>query len=150
LGAPPDTVALIGAAPAAYGWVAPAGATIGELSLSFALPAGDRYLWDFATLPAWRGRGVYPRLLQAIVAGEAARAERLWIIHAPENGASARGIVRAGFVPVGRLSFRADGGADLLSLGEPARARVCAALLGVPLLGDDGRPRRWRPVGAAP
>src|SRR5919199_341971 len=49
LGAPPDTVALIGAAPAAYGWVAPAGATIGELSLSFALPAGDRYLWDFAT-----------------------------------------------------------------------------------------------------
>src|SRR5262245_14794831 len=51
--------------PVTYGWVATRSATIGELDLAFALPAGDRYLWDFATLPEWQGRGLYPRLLQS-------------------------------------------------------------------------------------
>jgi GNAT superfamily N-acetyltransferase len=134
-------LAWIGEEPAAYGWVAGAGATIGELGVSFVLPRGDRYLWDFATLPAWRGRGIYPHLLQAIVAAEsAAGAARLWIIHAPENPASARGIVKAGFTPVGDLSFRAVGGAGFRPFDDPIRARVGAALLGVPLLGADGGP----------
>lgn len=131
-------VALLGDAPVAYGWVAGAGAEIGELGVSFVLPRGDRYLWDFATLPAWRGRGTYPHLLQGIVAAEAAEAARLWIIHAPENRASCRGIAKAGFAPVGELSFRADGSAGFRSYDRPERARVGAALLGVPLLDADG------------
>lgn len=98
------------------------------------LPRGDRYLWDFATLPAWCGRGLYPHLLQGIIAAEAAEAGLLWIIHAPENRASCRGIARAGFVPVGKLSFRADGTAGFRPVDRSARARVGAALLGVPLL----------------
>jgi GNAT superfamily N-acetyltransferase len=131
-------LAWIGDEPAAYGWVAGAGATIGELSVAFTLPRGDRYLWDFATLPDWRGRGIYPHLLQRIVAAESATgAARLWIIHAPENPASARGIVKAGFTPVGELSFRAGGGAGFHPFSEPIRAGVGAALLGVPLLGAD-------------
>jgi GNAT superfamily N-acetyltransferase len=126
--------------PVGYGWVAGAGATIGELGITFTLPPGDRYLWDFATLPAWRGRGVYPHFLQAIIAAEAADgAARLWIIHAPENPASARGIVKAGFTPVGELSFRAGGGAGFRPFGDPTRSRVGAALLGVPLLDAAGR-----------
>ncbi len=124
--------------PAAYGWAAGAGATIGELGVAFTLPRGDRYLWDFATLPAWRGRGIYPHLLQRIIAAESATgAARLWIIHAPENPASARGIVKAGFAPVGDLSFRAAGGAGFRPFADPLRAGVGAALLGVPLLGPD-------------
>src|SRR5690349_10043521 len=55
-------VASIGKVPVAYGWVALEGADIGELDVQFTLPRGDRYLWDFKTLPAWRGRGIYPRL----------------------------------------------------------------------------------------
>ena len=65
-------LAWLGAEPVAYGWVAGAGATIGELGVAFALPRGDRYLWDFATLPAWRGRGVYPHLLRGIIAAHLA------------------------------------------------------------------------------
>jgi GNAT superfamily N-acetyltransferase len=136
-------VAALAGGPAAYGWVAGTGATIGELGVSFVLPRGDRYLWDFATLPAWRGRGIYPHLLQAIIAAEAATGARLWIIHSPENRASARGIVKAGFGPVGELSFRADGSAGFIPHAHPTRARVGAALLGVPLLdaaGADAEP----------
>ena len=133
-------VARLDDVPVAYGWVAGAGATIGELGVSFTLPRGDRYLWDFVTLPAWRGRGIYPHLLRAIITAEAAAgAARLWIIHAPENPASARGITKAGFAPVGELSFRAAGGAGFHPFDDPTRARVGAALLGVPLLDGVGQ-----------
>jgi GNAT superfamily N-acetyltransferase len=77
------------------GWAATREAPIGELNLVFPIAADSRYLWEFATLPEWQGRGLYPRLLQAIVQAE--RAERFWIIHAPENlpsGARWRCVVR--------------------------------------------------------
>lgn len=110
---------------------------MGELQLEFALGPKTAYLWDFATLPAWRGRGIYPRLLQAIVCAEAAR--QFWIMHAPENGASARGIRRAGFTPVGGISFRADAIVALAANADARQALVAAHLLRVPLLVPDGR-----------
>jgi RimJ/RimL family protein N-acetyltransferase len=127
-------VASIDQTPVAYGWVALDGAAIGELDVAVTLPAGDRYLWDFATLPAWRGRGIYPRLLQAILDAEAAHAERFWIIHAPENGASQAGIEKAGFRAVGELSFRRGGGTGVVPEGLAGRAQQGAALLGVPVI----------------
>ncbi len=123
-------VASLGGTPAAYGWVATLSASIGELALDFALPSSDRYLWDFATLPEWRGRGIYPRLLQGIIAREGAQAERFWIIAAPENAASGSGIAKAGFAPVGDLSFLRGSGVGAVAIGHPDRARVGAALLG--------------------
>lgn len=133
--------------PATYGWVATRSASIGELDLAFALAPGDRYLWDFATLPEWQGRGLYPRLLQAIAAseistaiGEAGIARRLWIIHAPENLPSGAGMHKAGFETVGQLSFRVEGGVGLAPIGPAARAhifakaKIGAAVLGVSLL----------------
>lgn len=122
--------------PVTYGWVAARSASIGELGLAFSLPAGARYLWDFATLPAWQGRGLYPRLLQAILAQEAPAAERLWIIHAPENLPSGAGMSKAGFEPVGTLSFDADGRVSLRPAGEYERASAGASLLGVPLISE--------------
>ena len=119
--------------PAAYGWVATREASIGELGLTFTLPAGNRYLWDFATAPEWQGRGIYPQLLRAILLREWPSATRFWIIHAPENLPSGAGMHKAGFAPVGRLSFGADGGVALAPLGALERARAGAALLGVPL-----------------
>ena len=94
---------------AAWGWVATESATIGELQVAFRIPPADRYLWNFVTLPAFRGRGIYPRLLEAIVDVELRDAERLWIAYAPENHASGAGIRKAGFALVAELSFDADG-----------------------------------------
>lgn len=132
--------------PAAYGWVATREASIGELGLTFTLPREDRYLWDFATGPAWQGRGIYPQLLRTILAQEPA-ATRFWIIHAPENLPSGAGMHKAGLVPVGRLSFRADGGVGLAPLGPRERAQAGAALLGVPLVETVLSPC-WRCGGA--
>jgi GNAT superfamily N-acetyltransferase len=131
--------------PVTYGWVATSRASIGELALTFPLPSTDRYLWDFATLPEWQGRGLYPRLLQGIVQAEAA--ERFWIIHAPENLPSGTGMSKAGFQPVGQLSFRHDGEVGLIPLGASDRAEAGAALLGVALVADDLSPC-WRCVDA--
>lgn len=125
-------IAWVGAMPAAHGWVATTQAEIGELELRFTLSPDDRYLWDFVTLPAWRGRSIYPRLLQAILAQE--YAERAWIIHAPENVASRRGIQKAGFRRVGTLSFLRDGRPALAEDEEVERARMGAKLLHVSLV----------------
>ena len=127
-------VGSVDGTPVTYGWVATVAAEIGELNLHFQLPAGDRYLWDFATLPAWQGRGLYPRLLRAILAREAAGADRFWIIHAPENTPSGAGMHKAGFTPVGRLSFDADGRVALTQTGPAERAAAGAQVLGVPLV----------------
>jgi len=126
-----------------YGWVATREASIGELSLIFPLPTDSRYLWDFATLPDWQGKGLYPRLLQAIVQAEPA--ERFWIIHAPENLPSGAGMQKAGFQPVGQLSFQRDNSLGLIPFDLPERARIGAALLGVPLIADGLSPC-WRCV----
>lgn len=127
-------VGVLGGEPAAYGWVATAEASIGELGLSLRLPAGTRYLWDFATLPSAQGRGIYPRLLQAILRHEAREADRFWIIHAPENLPSGAGMEHAGLAPVGELSFRPDGTVGLAPLGDRERVLAGAELLGVPLI----------------
>ncbi|MDQ6660674.1 MAG: GNAT family N-acetyltransferase [Chloroflexota bacterium] len=120
--------------PVTYGWVATREASIGELGLTFRLPPGNRYLWDFAALPNWQGRGIYPRLLWAILERESSSAERFWIIHAPENLPSGAGMYKAGLFPIGQLSFRIDGGVGLAPLGSLERAQAGALLLGVPLV----------------
>jgi GNAT superfamily N-acetyltransferase len=126
-----------------YGWVATRQASIGELNLVFSIAADSRYLWDFATLPNWQGRGLYPRLLQAIVHSE--RAERFWIIHAPENLPSGAGMQRAGFQAVGQLSFQRDHRLGLIPFGNSERARIGADLLGVALIAGGLSPC-WRCV----
>lgn len=120
-----------GGEPAAYGWVATRTATLGELGLTLHVGPEERYLWNFVTLRAWRGRGIYPRLLQAIIAAESRLgALRYWIAYAPENHASAAGIRKAGFTKVAELSFSTGGGAAVRPL-EPGDGVRVAALLGV-------------------
>ena len=96
-------VAYINNRPAAFGWMARGKAKIGELNHEFVLPLRNRYLWNFRTLEAFRGLGIYPALLQYILQFEKNKADRFWIIHAPENNASLKGIKKAGFEYVGRL-----------------------------------------------
>jgi hypothetical protein len=127
-------LALVGQAPVGYGWMATEEASIGELDLRFALPATERYLWDFATLAEWQGYGIYPRLLQHILTQQSPTVERVWIIHAPENSPSGAGMTKAGLLPVGQLSFGSDGGLGLAPFEHLERAQAGAALLGIPLI----------------
>jgi GNAT superfamily N-acetyltransferase len=96
-------VAYINNAPAAFGWMARGKALIGELNHELILPVGNRYLWNFRTMEAFRGLGIYPALLQYIIHREREKANRFWIIHAPENKSSLKGIKKAGFQFVGKL-----------------------------------------------
>ncbi len=120
----------------AYGWVATRNASIGALDISFSIPRGNRYLWDFVTLPDWRGRGIYPRLLQAISKHEG-EASRFWIGHDAPNLASARGILKAGFAGIGEIYRLPDGSLGMLATGPLDRARAGASLLGIRLLEAD-------------
>jgi GNAT superfamily N-acetyltransferase len=135
-------VGYMGEAAVTYGWVATREASIGELNLAFSIATDSRYLWDFATLPEWQGRGLYPRLLQAIVQTE--RAECFWIIHAPENLPSGAGMQKAGFQAVGQLSFQRDNSLGLIPF-DRERACIGAALLGVAVI-EDGLSPCWRCV----
>jgi GNAT superfamily N-acetyltransferase len=122
--------------PAAFGWVATRVAEIGELALAFSIPIGERYLWNFVTLPAFRGRGIYPRLLQWIIEIESIVAERFWIAYAPENHASGAGIARAGFITIAQLSF--DGfGQPAIADVQPGGAMLATRLLGMNKIRDD-------------
>lgn len=122
-------LALLAGEPVALGWSTGTTVEIGELDLAFTLPPGNRYLWGFVTAPAWRGRGLYPRLLQHILRLEGADI-RAWIGHEPGNIASSRGILKAGFRCVGHV-FRTPGGAFVVTpIGPLDRARAGAAILG--------------------
>ncbi len=118
----------------AYGWSAARESAIGELGIRFTIPPANRYLWDFATLPPWRGRGLYPRLLQAILIAEAVDAEYFWIGHDLENITSGRGIIKAGFRQVGMVYVLASGDIRFVPVGSAERARAGAALLRISLL----------------
>ena len=133
-------------APAAWGWVATRTAEIGELGSSFAIPASERYLWNFVTLAAHRGLGVYPRLLHAIVRAESREAERFWIAYAPENHASGAGIRKAGFVDLAEMSFDGAGRPALRSL-VPGGGAAASRVLGLPEVADALAPC-WRCVRA--
>jgi RimJ/RimL family protein N-acetyltransferase len=124
-------VALLDGEAAAFGWVATSVATIGELNAAFQIPEGDRYLWNFVTVRAHRGKGIYPRLVDAIVRAESLEAHRFWIAYAPENHASGAGIRKAGFVKVAELSFDSSGrpAVAAASTGDGASA---AAVFGLP------------------
>lgn len=115
-----------------WGWCASEEASIGELGISCPIPPGNRYLWDFVTPPPWRGRGIYPRLLQTIVAHEA-EAERFWLGHDLPNGSSARGIAKAGFHEVGVLCRQREGAFVLVPSGPRRLAAAASALFGLPV-----------------
>ena len=139
-------VAIIKGQAAAWGWVATSTADIGELGAHLTLRSEERYLWNFVTLPAYRGLGIYPRLLQAIVRAESADAERFWIGYAPENHASGAGIRKAGFVTAVEMSFDATG-RPALHAELPTAATAASRVLGLPITSEP-LSQCWRCVRA--
>ena len=124
-------LARIGREPVGWGWSAASEFAIGELGIARVLPPRTRYLWDFFTRPEQRGRGIYPRLLQAMILGEP-EVNQFWIGHDLDNMGSARGIAKAGFGEVGVL-YREEGGFALVPSGALERAAAASELFDLPL-----------------
>jgi len=114
-------VAYINHQPAGFGWMARSKARIGELNHQFTLPRKNRYLWNFRTLAEYRGLGIYPALLQYTMQYEGDKVNRFWIIHAPENKSSLKGIVKSGFEYVGELYAKTNGTLALKSSATAER-----------------------------
>lgn len=87
-----------------YGWVTFDEEDIGELNLSIRLKDGEAYIWNCATLPAYRGQRLYPALLTHIM-GELQRSgvRRVWIGTDTDNLPSQSGLVLAGLQPIGDI-----------------------------------------------
>jgi GNAT superfamily N-acetyltransferase len=86
---------------ATYGWVTYDEELIGELSLRIRLAPGETYIWDCATLPAYRGQRLYPALLWHMI--NDLRTEglrRIWIGADADNLPSQIGIVLCSFQPI--------------------------------------------------
>jgi ribosomal protein S18 acetylase RimI-like enzyme len=89
---------------AVYGWVSFNEEHIGELNLRLTLLPGEAYIWDCATLPAYRQNYLYSALLVHILGELRANGLcRVWIGADLDNVASQRGIARAGFRAVADL-----------------------------------------------
>lgn len=121
--------------PVAVGWSATGEVALFGGRVTLHVPPNNLYLYGFVTHPDWRGRGIYPYLLQTILRTE--EQEYFWIMHLLENTASQRGIHKAGFRVAGRLAFFPTGGLGLMPpLGDSSRAQVAEQLLGLPLIGE--------------
>ncbi len=127
-------VAFIEEAPVAYGWVATQSAGVREIQLSFTLPPHNSYLWDFQTLPEWRGRGVYPHFLQAILRQEMHFVERFWILYKPGEIAAEKSIRKAGFHFLGELVLSEGHVSGITLFNNSERAHIGAAILNLPIV----------------
>lgn len=128
---PPGTVL-------AYGWIARAGDTVDDLGFPMEMPPGEGWIYDCATIPAARGRGLYTALLGAMRAEFSTRGlERGWIGTEPRNWASQRGIARAGFQKVADVDWSEETPTLYGAPGLPAAALALVAMT----LGDGERSR---------
>jgi ribosomal protein S18 acetylase RimI-like enzyme len=100
---------------ATYGWVTFDEELIGELGLSIRLKAGEAYIWDCATLPAYRGQRLYPALLSHMLKGlQAEGVQRVWIGTDTDNRPSQKGVALAGFQAI----------ADILMDNTPTKRKA--------------------------
>lgn len=92
---------------AGYGWVSRGAERIGELERWLRMQPDEAYIWDCATMPPYRRRGVYAALLRHMVSVlRADGVRRVWIGAARDNHPSLRGFARAGFHPVAGVVYR--------------------------------------------
>ena len=92
---------------AGYGWVSFQDEDIGELNLRIKLLAGEAYIWDCITLPAYREKYLYSALLAHILGELRAQGYcRAWIGADLENVASQKGMAHAGFHHIADLAIQ--------------------------------------------
>ena len=89
---------------AAWGWVSYGTEHVGELGLEVRLRPDEAYIWDCATGPAFRRRGLYTALLVHMAQALSAEGvNMLWIGADYNNAPSQAGIGGAGFSAVADL-----------------------------------------------
>jgi len=95
---------LVGGRVVSFGWVTYQDRAIGPIQLAEA--SGRAFLYNFHTLEGYRGQRLYPILLLAMrhVLSRAKVTEFVIDVDV-RNTASARGIAKAGFVPVAQVTF---------------------------------------------
>jgi hypothetical protein len=85
----------------AYGWISFDEEEIGELGLRIRLNQAEAYIWDCGTLPAYRGKRLYPALLGYMLCElQKAGFQRVWIGTDADNLPSQVGVALAGCQPV--------------------------------------------------
>lgn len=90
----------------AYGWVTFDEEEIGELRVRVRMSPGEAYVWDCATLPAYRGQHLYPALLTHISRELRVEGfERILIGADTDNLPSQQGMLRAGFQPLADMQM---------------------------------------------
>lgn len=107
---------------ASYCWISVHREHVGELARVLTLPAGDSYVWDCATVPRYRGQGLYRNLLRQIAETlDAEGQRRVWIGASSTNEASNRTFATVGFRPAASVvSLRVAGRGVILRLrGAP-------------------------------
>jgi ribosomal protein S18 acetylase RimI-like enzyme len=90
---------------AAYGWVSIRTECVGEMERQIRLQPDEAYVWDCATLPAYRRQRLYSALLSHInntLAKEGFR--RIWIGSNLENRPSLKGFDNAGYQPAALIT----------------------------------------------
>jgi GNAT superfamily N-acetyltransferase len=123
----------------AYGWIATQRGGIDELQFYFTLPTQELYFWDFKTFPDYRGRGIYPHFLQALLRQHEQTARRLWIMYKPDNAAARSSIIKAGFRIIGDF-YMVDGHIAGLVVFEPCEhANAAAELFRLPIISNQAR-----------
>lgn len=86
----------------AYGWINnTSNHSVGELNLNMIIPKNTCVLYDFHTFEDYRGKGLYPYLLQRICA----RDSKFKLGYAfPTNIPSCKGMLKANFKYIGTIS----------------------------------------------
>jgi GNAT superfamily N-acetyltransferase len=132
-------VALESGLVVAYGWLSSGPEWIGELGLELRPAPGEAYVWNCATLPAHRRKGLFSAMLRAIAAQ--ARREglvRLWIgsVEIPAQKA----VGGAGFVPALQFEVEPHGKLRSLKVSVVDAADAGLVMAARQRLGPDGAP----------
>jgi ribosomal protein S18 acetylase RimI-like enzyme len=111
----------MGAEIVGYGWVSTAAEWIGEPQLEIRPARGEAYIWNCATLPAHRRKGVFGAVLRTIKAQlKGDGLSRVWIGSIDDPAEKA--ILSAGFVPVMRIEATSRSGFRWLRVRPAYRA----------------------------
>ncbi|MAT39838.1 MAG: hypothetical protein CL946_09570 [Ectothiorhodospiraceae bacterium] len=96
--------------PAHISWLADDYLRIDEIGFEWRMPEGVGCIYDCRTLPAFRGKGIYPAALMYVCERTLGQQHRqVWIYCEKGNKSSLRGIQKAGFEYAGSvksLTFR--------------------------------------------
>jgi hypothetical protein len=131
---------------AAYGWVSQTSECIGEQERVIQLEPHEAYIWDCATLKAFRGQRLYSALLSHMIVSLGNEGvQRIWIGTAMTNTPSLGGFANAGFLPALTVVFaRLFSIRCVITVGHSRGGKSLASAARRALLSDEEH--AWGPV----